>query len=90
MNVGHRKQGMVEGTAGGRHIWDLTRQNLSSGFPTKRDLNQSPQLQKLARKFEILLVASLDMILSNKRITKALIRLRLCAGWAVPLLFATH
>ena len=33
-------------------------------------------------------VASLDMILSNKRITKALIRLRGCAGWSVPLFFA--
>ena len=37
---------------------------------------------------EISLVASLDMILSNKRITKALISLRGCAGWSAPLLFA--
>ena len=29
-----------------------SRQNLSSGFPTKRDSNQSPQLQRLARKVE--------------------------------------
>ena len=36
-----------------------------------------------------LLVASLDMILSNKRIAKALIRLRGCAGWSAPLLFET-
>ena len=35
-------------------------------------------------KYEISLVASLDMILSNKRITKALIRLRRCAGWYAP------
>ena len=28
------------------------------------------------------------MILHNKRITKALIRLRGCVGWSVPLLFA--
>ena len=28
------------------------------------------------------------MIFSNKRITKALIRLRRCAGWSAPLLFA--
>ena len=28
------------------------------------------------------------MILSNKRITKALIRLRGCAGWSAPVLFA--
>ena len=26
-------------------IWAEMRQNLSSGFPTKQDLNQSPQLQ---------------------------------------------
>ena len=33
--------------------------------------------------------ASLDMILSKKQITKALIRLRRCAGWSAPVLFAT-
>ena len=27
-------------------------QNLSSGFPTKRDSNQSPQLQRLAKKIK--------------------------------------
>ena len=31
---------------------------------------------------------SLDMLLSNKRITKVLIRLRGCAGWFAPLFFA--
>ena len=30
--------------------WASSQQNLSSGFPTKRVLNQSPQLQGLARK----------------------------------------
>ena len=39
-------------------------------------------------KIENCLVASLDMILSNKRITKVLIRLRGFAGWSAPLLFA--
>ena len=39
-------------------------------------------------KKEISLVLSIDMILSNKRITKALIRKRGCAGWSAPLLFA--
>ena len=33
---------------------------------------------------------SLYMILYNKRITKALIRLRGCAGWSAPLLFADY
>ena len=31
-------------------IWASSRQNLSMGFPTKRDSNQSPQLQGLVRK----------------------------------------
>ena len=34
------------------------------------------------------LVASLDMIISNQQITKALIRLPGCAGWSAPVLFA--
>ena len=68
--------------------WASTKQNMSSGFLKKRDSNQSPQLQKLARNLKILLVACLDMILSNKQITKALISLRGWAGWSAPLLFA--
>ena len=39
-------------------------------------------------KIKISLVASLDMIVSKKQITKALICLRGCAGWSAPLLFA--
>ena len=38
-------------------------------------------------KIENLLVASLDMILSNKPIIKALISLHGCAGWSGPVLF---
>ena len=34
-------------------IWASTRQNLSFGFPTKRDSNQSTQLQRLARKLKL-------------------------------------
>ena len=34
------------------YIWAATRENLSSGFPTKRVSNQSPQLQRLARKLK--------------------------------------
>ena len=63
-------------------------ENLSSGFLKIRDSNQSPQLQRLPRKLKITLVANLDMIFFNKRITKVLIRLRGCAGWSAPLLFA--
>ena len=40
-------------------------------------------------KIEISFVASLDMMLANKRITKALIRLCKGAGWSATLLFAS-
>ena len=36
-------------------IWAETRQNLSSGFLTKPDSNQSPQIQRLARILKFLL-----------------------------------
>ena len=39
-------------------------------------------------KIEILTVESFDMILSKIKITKALVRLRGCAGWSAPVLFA--
>ena len=34
------------------HKWATSQQNLSSGFPSKQDSNQSPQLQRLARKLK--------------------------------------
>ena len=40
------------------------------------------------KKIEISHMASLHLVLSKKQITKALIRLRGCAGWSAPLLFA--
>ena len=61
------------------------RQNLSSGFPTKPDSNQSSRLQRLARNLKKSLEASSDMILSNKRIAKVLIKLRGCAGCSASL-----
>ena len=64
-------------------IWASLRQNLSLGFPLKGVSNQSPQLQRLARKLKFL-----HMILFKKLMTKALIRLRRCAGWSAPVLFA--
>ena len=36
-------------------IWAPLRENLSLGFPTKQVSNQSPQLQRLARKFKFYL-----------------------------------
>ena len=36
-------------------IWASLRENLSAGFPTKQDSNQSNQLQRLARKLKFCL-----------------------------------
>ena len=50
--------------------------DLSLGFLIRSYQNQPTQRQRLARIYsEILLVVSFDKILSNKRITKVLIRL---------------
>ena len=43
---------LIGGFASSLNIWASSRQNLSSGFPTKRVSNQSPQLQSLARKLK--------------------------------------
>ena len=66
-------------------MWALTRQKPSSGCPTKWDSNQSPQLQKLARKSEFLFCCKVR----HERITKVISCLHGCAGWSAPLLFAT-
>ena len=52
------------------------RQSMSSGFPTKWDSNQRP----VRKRIMISLMASVDMILSKKGITKALISLRVCCS----------
>ena len=54
-------------------------------FSTRSDSNWPAQLQKLARILKFWLYR--DIILSKQRTTKALIRLRGCAGWSAPLLF---
>ena len=63
------------------------KKKLPPGFSAKRVPNQSPYLHRLARK-PISPVASVHMILSKRRTTKALIRLRACTGWSAPVLFA--
>ena len=60
------------------------------GVSEKAKLKPVSSATETSWKIEISLVASLDMILFNKRTTKALIRLRECAGWSAPLLFAIH
>ena len=43
-----------------------------------------------SKKTKISLIASLDIKLSSKRITKSLTSLRICSGWSVLLLLSNH
>ena len=101
----HTQDGFLEGCQGYHHqqttiviinlylasIWASLRDNLSLGFPKRSYPNQPAQLQRLPRKKNGNFASiKFDMILSNKHITKALIRLRGCAGWSAPLLFTNH
>ena len=54
-------------------IWASSQENLSSGFPTNRDSNQFPHLQRPTKKNEISLTASLNIILSKNQIPPRLI-----------------
>ena len=58
-------------------IWAATLENLSSGVSDIARLKPVSSATETSYKIEIWLVSSLDMILYNKRITKALIRLRI-------------
>ena len=59
-----------------------------SGVSDKARLKPVSSATETSYKTEISLVTSLNMVLSKTRITKALIRLRGCAGWSAPVLFA--
>ena len=58
------------------------------GVSDKASFKSISSATETREKVEISLVVSLHILLSKKRITKALIRLRGCAGWSAPVLFA--
>ena len=58
------------------------------GVSVKVKFNPTCPATQTSQKIEISLIVSLDMILFNKRIIKALISLRECAGLSASLLFA--
>ena len=63
-----------------------TRKNLSSGFPTKRVLNKSLRLNRLAKNWKFSR-SKFSYDSSKKQTTKLLMRLRGCADWSAHLLF---
>ena len=65
-----------------RHYLRLVARKPVFGVSDKTRLKPVSSATETRYNSEISLVASLDMILFNKRITKALIRKRGCAGWS--------
>ena len=70
------------------HEYKCIYEHRCSGFPIRSYQKQPSQPQRLDRNSEVSLGARLNTILFNVYIAKALIRLRGCASWSVPLLFA--
>ena len=68
--------------------WASTRQNVSSGVSDQARHKPACTATEASKGLEISAIESRDIIQSKKRTTKALIRLRGCAGWYAPLLFA--
>ena len=69
------------------HNWLAARKPVF-GVSVKSRLKPVSPATETIQKIEMLPVASLQIKFSKKRITKALIRLRGCAGWSAPVLFA--
>ena len=59
------------------------------GVADKARLKPVCSTTETSKRIAISLVASIDVIVFKKRITKALTSLRGCAGWSAPLLFET-
>ena len=86
-NKYEKKKALRLGTAKQNTHWATSRETLPWGFATRKDTNRLAQLQKLAS-LGMSDKSSKASILSRQRTTKALIRLRGCASWSAPLLFA--
>ena len=68
--------------------WATTRQNMSSGVSDQARHKPACAATEAIWSLEISAIESRAIILSKQRTTKAMIRLRGCAGWSAPLLFA--
>ena len=71
-----------------RYMASMQQNKTCFGVSDKARFKRVSSATETSKKIKIALIANLDMMLSKKRITKALIRLHGCAGWSAPLLFA--
>ena len=70
------------------YIWTSSRENLSLRYSDQVRLKPACSATETSYYLGILDSASIGIILSRQRTTKALIRLPGCADWSAPLLFA--
>ena len=70
------------------HIQATSRENVSSGIFDQVRFKPACSATESSYSLEILDLVSIGITLSRQRKTKMLIRLRACAGWFAPLLFA--
>ena len=68
--------------------WASSWENLSSGVSDQVGLKLACSATEASMRLEILVTETRDFKLSKQWTIKALIRLRGCAGWSAPLLFA--
>ena len=69
-------------------IWASLWENMSSEVSNQVRLKLACSATEASMRIEILVTETRDITRSWQRTTKALIRLRGCAGWSAPLLFA--
>ena len=69
-------------------IWASSGENVSSRVSDQVRLKLACSTTEASMRLEILDTETRDITLSRQWTTKALIRLRRCAGWSAPLLFA--
>ena len=70
------------------YMWASSWENASSGVSYQVRLKLACSATEASMRPEILVTETRDIMLSKQRTTTAQIRLRRCAGWSVPLLFA--
>ena len=75
-------------TVPSNYTWATTWQNVSLGVSNQARHKAACAATDASYSLEISAIESRDIILPKQRTTKALTRLRGCAGWSVPLLFA--
>ena len=71
-----------------KKTWATSWENVSSGVSNQVRLKLSCSAAEASNRLEILVTETRDITLSRHRTTKMLVRLRGCAGWSAPFLFA--